>query len=110
MSTAIDSARVGTTREIDNDYIITYIRRRYCLPSFFASLSRLRILFHIVVCWHPKEQRYIGRPKWPEGACMHQVCILQSPIRGTLELVHTLEELPRLRGSQHQVHKLVMIV
>ena len=47
MSTAIDSARVGTTREIDNDYIITYIRRRYFLPSFFASLSRLRILFHI---------------------------------------------------------------
>jgi hypothetical protein len=27
MSTAIDSARVETTREIDNDYIITYIRR-----------------------------------------------------------------------------------
>ena len=115
MSTAIDSARVGTTREIDNDYIITYIRRRYFLPSFFASLSRLRILFHIAACWYPKdsERGYIrkkGADRNGQRACMHQVCILQSAIRGTLELVHTLEELPRLGGSQHQVDKLVMIV
>lgn len=40
-----DSARVEATRKIDNAYIITYIQRRYFLPSFFASLSCLRIPF-----------------------------------------------------------------
>ena len=116
MSTAIDSARVGTTREIDNDYIITYIRRRYFLPSFFASLSCLRILFHIAACWYPprnSERGYIrkeGADRNGQRACMHQVCILQSVIRGILELVHASEKFPRLRGFQRQVDKLVMIV
>ena len=90
MSTAIDSARVGTTREIDNDYIITYIRRRYFL-SFMSTYS--------ADYWYPKERRYIGKEGQDRnGQRAHQVCILQSAIRGTLELV------------KRQVDKLVMIV
>jgi len=61
MSIAIDSARVWTTRGIDNDYFITYVRRRYFHPFFFTSLSRLCIPFHIAAYWYTKERGYIGK-------------------------------------------------
>jgi len=96
MSTAIDRE---TTRQIDNDYIITYIQRRYFLPFFFASLSLLRIPFHIAVYWYSKERRYIGKKGEGRNGQWAHVCILQLAIRGTLELVHALGEFPRLTSG-----------
>ena len=60
--------------------------------SFLVSLP----LFHAYVFFSISPHTY--------ASSMHLA------IRGTLELVHALEEFPSLKGSQRQVDKLVMIV
>jgi len=79
MSTAIaiDSARVETTREIDNDDIITYIRRRYFLPASFTATYSFSYRCLLVLQGTRIHREEGERPKWPEGACMHQIYILQ---------------------------------
>ena len=71
------------------------------LPLFHAYI----FLFISLPIGTPRnsEREYIGKKgeeRNGQRACVHQVCILQSAIRGTLELVHASEEFPGLRGSQ----------